>query len=153
MDEKAPVVLDVEHLTVYERLKGWHIEIRHRDNYKRHDKYFYHQKSKGKFRSFIEVENYIIQGHFPQKSQQKLKKRKEPLALTLVHESSKEASCKKKKTSQSSKITKKHKKFVEKYLAKAWYNFLNSGKLEEEVHFSTNEEPTAPIGNFIASAC
>ncbi|GFY82609.1 hypothetical protein Acr_02g0008490 [Actinidia rufa] len=99
--------------------------------------FFYHNKS-GRFRSFIEVEAYIIHSKFP--------KDRKPKEGSSVVEPSGSASIQntsvKRETPPKScnNITEKKRLQAEKFLYEAWRNFSDSSILEDVLISSTNAD-------------
>ncbi|KAL6987623.1 hypothetical protein U1Q18_013369 [Sarracenia purpurea var. burkii] len=91
-------------------------------------KLYYHKKSKGKFRSFIEVETFTVHGSSP--------KDRKPNERSLVI------------TSKSWRSGSKRKRppgfddmqFVEKFLEEVWNNFKNCRTSQVEDQLSSTEE-------------
>ncbi|KAA8518906.1 hypothetical protein F0562_016320 [Nyssa sinensis] len=116
-------------LSLFERLEGWTIEKRQRDN-KRFDKYYYHGMSNRMFRSFAEVVRFIIYGLYPQKPQHL--NNKEPHEALWVNgpESLQRTSLKRKRATQT----------VEEMLEKAYENMQNSYNIQKEIVCSSLDD-------------
>ncbi|KAL6987626.1 hypothetical protein U1Q18_013372 [Sarracenia purpurea var. burkii] len=90
-------------------------------------KYFHHKKSERTFRSFIEVEAFIIDASFP-----KEKKHKETAIEPWKTGSSEQASFGRKRTPSSN-----DRQMVEEFLKEAWNNLINSSTQIEDAGSST----------------
>ncbi|KAL6987624.1 hypothetical protein U1Q18_013370 [Sarracenia purpurea var. burkii] len=123
------------YLPLLDRLEGWTVEKRQRDNGERYHKetfplqYYHHKKSERKFRSFTEVETFIIDGSSP-----KDKRPKEMAIDPCTSCSYIQVSLDKNKSPRFD-----DRKKVENFLKDAWNNLLNSGIQKEDARSSTND--------------
>ncbi|KAF7114631.1 hypothetical protein RHSIM_RhsimUnG0081800 [Rhododendron simsii] len=133
-DQAAEVAPGAVRVPLKERLEGWQIERRPRDKTNRFDKFYYHGRSGGRFRSFAEVQDFIIHARF-----QKARKPEEgsvPLA-PLESESRK----RKRKAKATREMTEEERRrIVEKFLDDSWNNLMNIGKQGRDLRDSTGED-------------
>ncbi|XP_058215171.1 uncharacterized protein LOC131326404 [Rhododendron vialii] len=117
-----------------ERLEGWQIERRPRDNTNRFDKYYYHGKSGGRFRSFAEVQDFIIHARFP-------KARKPEEGSVPVEPLASESRKRKRRAKATREMTEEERRrIVEKFLENSWNNLMNIGKGRRDLRDSTSED-------------
>ncbi|KAI8556638.1 hypothetical protein RHMOL_Rhmol05G0269700 [Rhododendron molle] len=143
-DEEAEAAPGVGRVPLKERLEGWQIERRPRENTNRFDKYYYHGRSGGRFRSFAEVQDFIIHARFP-----KARKPEEGSVLIFQPvEPSVSEPCKRKRKAKATRemTEEERRRIVEKFLEDSWNNLMNIGKRNRDLRDSTskNEEPVIP---------
>ncbi|XP_057471256.1 uncharacterized protein LOC130760080 [Actinidia eriantha] len=148
LDEEVKATHGGDCLSLLERLEGWIIEKIRRDNTGKYDNYFYHIKSGGRFRSFIEVVTFIIHCTFPkrrtttkdgniisEKKRQETEKFLEEAWRNLSNDQHPT------RTTKDINIISEKKRQFEKMLEEAWKNLSNNQQQHTSVEDVLTPEP------------